>query len=94
MDIINGKLNVKLITKARLYEGKKGTYLSFSLIPTSTSQYGDYMIVEDVTKEERAAGKKGIILGNCKIYQKGIKQTPESTPVNNISNTPEDDLPF
>lgn len=94
MEIINGKLNVKLITKSRLFEGEKGTYLNFSLIPTPTSQYGDYMIVEDITKEERAEGKKGVILGNCKIFKKADKPIPESTPKPKQQDKEPDDLPF
>lgn len=93
MDIINGKINVKLITKARLFEGEKGTYLNFSLIPTPTSQYGDYMIVEDITKEERIDGKKGVILGSCKVFKKVEKPTPEASQP--ATTEPEsDDLPF
>jgi hypothetical protein len=94
MEIINGKLNVKLITKSRLFEGEKGTYLNFTLVPTPTSQYGDYMIVEDITKEERLEGKKGVILGNCKVFKRTEKPTPEATVANNATTEEPDGLPF
>ena len=63
------KIDVKKISKDRLYVGEKGTYLSCVLIPTPDSKYGDYMIVESITKEEREAGTKGVILGNGKTIE-------------------------
>jgi len=74
--MITLKIDVLKIDKDRLYKGEKGTYLSCVLIPTPNSEYGDYMIVESVTKEERESGTKGTILGNAKI----LKQSePKST---------------
>ena len=70
-DIIKLSINVTKIDKEKLYKGKKGTYLDAVLIPTPNNQYGnDYMIVQEVTKEEREAGKKGEILGNAKFLKK------------------------
>jgi len=67
-DIITAKIDVMKIEKARLYQSKAGTYLDFTLIRTKDNQYGnDYMIVQQVSKEEREAGIKGAILGNAKI---------------------------
>ena len=68
--MISLKLDVTKIDKTRLFVGKKGTYLDAVLIETPNSEYGDYMIVEDVSFEERQAGKKGTILGNAKILVK------------------------
>ncbi len=78
MSTITGKIDVTKITKSRLFKGAKGTYLDIVLIETPNSQYGDYMIVESVTKEEREAGKKGPILGNAKIL--GQKPAQQSSP--------------
>jgi hypothetical protein len=66
------KLNIDVtkIEKKRLFEGKKGTYLDCVLIETPNSEYGDYMIVQDISKEEREQGIKGPILGNGKNIQK------------------------
>jgi len=64
------QIDVKKIDKSRLFEGKKGTYLDVILIETPNSDYGDYMAVEQISKEEREAGKKGTILGNAKIIGK------------------------
>jgi len=77
-DTIQIKMNVKLIDKSRLYEGKKGLYLNAVLIPTPNNQYGDdFMIVEASTKEERDAGHKGKILGNAK-FAKGAPAVAEA----------------
>lgn len=81
--MITIKLNVLAIEKSRLFKGAKGTYLDAVLIETPESQYGDYMIVQSVTKEEREQGIKGPILGNAKIIgQKPVQQAkPAQTPV-------------
>lgn len=79
--VINVKLDVKKIEKERLYQGSKGTYLDAAVILyEQPDKYGnDGMIVQNVSKEERAAGKKGTILGNVKYATKKDKT---------------DDLPF
>ena len=69
--MITAKINVLQIEKSRLFQGEKGKYLDIVLIETPTSQYGDYMIVQGVSKEEREKGIKGPILGNAKIIGKG-----------------------
>lgn len=94
--MITGRINVTAITKDRLFKGAKGTYLDIVLIETPNSQYGDYMIVESVTKEERAAGKKGPILGNAKIL--GQRQAPAAQPETKTTTVMNDgldeDVPF
>jgi hypothetical protein len=89
--MITGKINVKLIDKGKLYVGQKGTYLDFVLIPTPDNQYGDdYMIVQQVSKEEREAGKRGAVLGNAKILAKD-----KPAPVDVLGEPDEtDSLPF
>lgn len=67
--MITLKIDVTKIDKKRLYKGQKGTYLSCVMIETPNSEYGDYMIVEETTKEEREAGTKGTILGNAKVLK-------------------------
>ena len=70
-DIIKLSIDVTKIEKETLFKGKKGTYLNAALIPTPGNQYGDdYMIVQDISKEEREAGRKGNILGNAKLSTK------------------------
>ena len=95
--MITIKIDVTKINKSRLFKGAKGTYLNCTMIDTPNSEYGDYMIVEETTKEEREAGTKGTILGNGKIIrpkneqpatqQAFAKPAADTAPV-------EDDLPF
>ncbi len=63
---ISLKIDVSKIDKSRLFKGAKGTYLDAILIETPEGKYGDYMIAQSVSKEERQAGVKGAILGNGK----------------------------
>ena len=83
--MITVKINVNEIDKSRLYKGEKGIYLNCVLIETPESEYSDFMVVQETTKEERAAGERGKILGNAKIFVK-----------DNIELTEEEkkDLPF
>ena len=49
---ISGKINVKEIEKARLFQGAKGTYLDFTMFVDldELDQYGNSgMITQDVT---------------------------------------------
>lgn len=74
------KIDVTKIEKARLYQGNKGTYLDATVFidPDNPGQYGDHgMITQDVTKEERQAGEKGPILGNCKVFFRDDQQAPQ-----------------
>jgi DNA-binding cell septation regulator SpoVG len=83
--MITLKINVSDIDKAKLFKGQKGVYLNAVLIETPNSEYSDYMIVQETTKEEREAGVKGAILGNAKEL-KFEQQT--------LSEEEQDDLPF
>lgn len=84
--MISIMINVDKINKDKLYKGEKGTYLNAVLIPTPNSQYGDYMVVESISKEEREAGGKGVILGNGKKFG-----SPTDTPT---GENKKGDLPF
>lgn len=77
--MITGKIDVTKIDKARLFKGKKGTYLDVVLIETPESEYGDYMIVQEIPKDERKAGVKGNILGNAKRFERGGQSEPAPT---------------
>jgi hypothetical protein len=101
--MIEIKIDVTKINKSRLYAGQKGTYLTAVLIPTPDGKYGDFMVVEGISKEEREAGKKGTILGNGKnLVKKSDPQpeaskhyTPAEPPESNFNQPePESDLPF
>ena len=96
--MISLKIDVTKIEKQRLFKGEKGTYLNCVLIETPNSEYSDYMIVQNVPKEERERGVEGAILGNAKIVPK--TQNSANNDVKPESNTnvqpPQEtgDLPF
>ena len=85
--MISINIDVNKIDKARLFKGKKGTYLDCVLIETPNSEYGDYMVVESVSKEEREQGVKGTILGNGKIIVKRDPTNHNTPPDEIIDNT-------
>ena len=65
------KINCSQIDKARLFAGQKGQYLDATVFidVDQLDQYGNSgMITQDVTKDEKAQGVKGNILGNCKVF--------------------------
>lgn len=92
--MITASINVTKVQKEKLIKGKSGMYLNLVLIETPNGQYGDFMVVQDTTKEERLQGVKGVILGNAKIFQKGGAQA-KAAPKNS-NPEPEDgsDVPF
>lgn len=87
------KIDVTKIDKARLFEGQKGTYLdAIVFISDETDQYGNNgMIVQSVTQEERQAGTKGNILGNCKVIGGGATRSTEGE--SNVVNGKENEIP-
>ena len=84
--MISISINVNKIDKSRLFKGAKGTYLDMVLIETPNSEYGDYMVVESVSKEEREQGVKGTILGNAKIIVKRDPTNYNNPPDETIDN--------
>jgi hypothetical protein len=94
--MITLSINVKKLDKLRFIEGEKGTYCNLILIETPNSEYGDYMVKQDMTKEERESGKDSPILGNAKI-RGGKQQKPALAPPPPRSSYPDPDdepLPF
>lgn len=101
--IISVSIDVTKINKDRLKTGKdgKGKYLDITLLESRERKYGnDFMVVEQRTKEERAAAPdvRGTILGNAR-YLKGGPANP--APARQAAPTPApsspidgDDVPF
>ena len=94
--MISISINVSKIDKDRLFQGKQGQYLDAVLIETPNSEYGDYMVVESVSKEERLAGTKGTIIGNGKIITTGTprQEAPPADPGNDSFKGDTSDLGF
>lgn len=86
--LIKGSIDVLKINKDKLFAGKKGKYLNIVLIPTPNSEYGDWMIVEETSEDERKAGERGTILGNAKVLVKKDEVSQEK------KSEPKDDMPF
>ena len=96
---VSFSINVSQIEKERLYAGKKGKYLDCTVFidPTADQHGQNGMIVQSVSKEERAQGVKGPILGNCKIFwtdgqqQQQQQQPQQQQPADDFVA---DDIPF
>jgi GT2 family glycosyltransferase len=69
--MIKISIAVNKVDKTKFFVKKNGDkMLDMVLIETPQSKYDqDYMIVQDSSKEDRDAGKKGNILGNGKIIE-------------------------
>jgi len=97
--VITFSIDLTKIDKTRIKDviRKDGTTAKFLNLVMMTNeqadQYGnDGFIAESVTKEEKEQGKKGAILGNCKIVG---KPAPAPSPAQNTANANVvDDLPF
>ena len=74
------KINVSAIDQARLFQGAKGQYLDATIFVEldELDQYGNSgMITQDVSKDEKAQGIKGNILGNGKVFWVENGQAPQ-----------------
>lgn len=88
------KVNLSAVNKEQLFKGAKGTYLDLVLrLNDEPNQYGDHgMITQGVSKEMRAAGVRGAILGNAKIMADLQEKSAAAKPV--VEEDLSDDLPF
>ena len=68
-DKIKVKINVSKIDKERLFKGKKGVYGDLVLIPTPSSKFGTWGVVQELKKEQRDAGEKSEFVGNADYMQ-------------------------
>ncbi len=73
--MISVSIDVNKIDKSKIYKGEKGNYLKLVLFETPNGEYGDFMVKQDQSKEEREAGNKMPILGNGK-YLGDARTTP------------------
>ena len=102
--IIKGSINLSMIPKDKIIQGKKGKYLPVSItVNDEEDQFGNFgPIIVDQTKEEREAKAEKTYLGNVKVVwtngenvapapkQESAAGTPQPAVVNEV----EDDLPF
>jgi hypothetical protein len=81
--MITASIAVNKVDKSKFFTKKNGDkMLDLVLIETPNSKYdNDYMVCQGVTKEDRAKGIKGAILGNAKIIErKGGNGGGQSAP--------------
>lgn len=71
--------------------GKEAVFCDLVLIETPEGKYGDYMVKQSVTKDERAAKKEMPILGNGKHF--GLRSSKPEAATNNQKPEPESDEP-
>lgn len=71
----------------------KAVFCDLVLIATPGGEYGDYIVKQSVTKEERAARKEMPILGNGKVW--GDRPASSAPPPQDNEPPPQgDDVPF
>jgi len=88
--MISISIDLNLISEKRCKiqkrrNGSMGKFCNLILIETPNSPYGEYMVKEQTTPEERHAKLDLPILGNGKNLQKGERSQKESEP---CSETP------
>ena len=80
------KIDLSKMDMARIFNGKNGAqYLDATIFVDleQLDQYGNSgMITQDVTKEEKAQGVKGSILGNGKVFWVENGQAPQAQQQN------------
>ena len=88
MTIINANLDLTKIPKAKIYKGKKGSYIPVTIfVNDEVDQFGNNTsVIISQTKEEREAKEPRIYLGNGKTAAL-MNQTKKEEVVEN-------DLPF
>lgn len=82
-------VNLSKIDKTKLFKGQKGIYFNAVLIiKDEADQFGNHaFIVEEISKEQRAAGERGTIVGSGKFIK------TQNLPAE-ITSEILDDLPF
>ncbi len=101
--IVRASINLDKIPKDKIYQGKKGKYLSITFtVNDEVDNYGNQgPVIVDQTKEERTAKADKVYLGNVKVvWTNGTFPNPaprEDGGVSQQAAAPQpvaDDLPF
>ena len=93
------KINTSQIDMNRLFAGAKGNYLDCTIFVdlAELDQYGNSgMVTQDVSKDEKAKGVKGNILGNGKVFWVEGGQAPQQVgqaPQQNFQQAPPQQAP-
>ncbi len=70
------RLDSSRITHYTRKNGTKAEFLELVLLESPGNQYGDYIVKQSMTKEERSAGKELPILGDAKIFRPHGERRP------------------
>lgn len=95
MGFLKLSINVTKVDKAKLYKGKNGVYLNCVVYENDQPDQFDntHVIKEDLSKEDRDAGKKPQIIGNGKWIEpqrREQKTTPRPQPKRDADLDPDD----
>ena len=93
--MIKLKIDVTKIKKEHIFEGKKGKYLSLTLLDNKDGrdQYGnDGFVVQQLSKEAFDSGERGAILGNWSKVEP--KEDKPQAPVQYDNADDDSDIPF
>lgn len=91
--IITLSIDCTLVDKTRIKEikrknGKVAKFIDLVLIESPNSDYGDFMVKQQVTKEEREQGVQLPILGNARTMVKGGGGQPRGAAANSGDSYP------
>jgi len=100
--IINASINLNLIDKTKIIEGKKGKYLPITItLNDDIDQFGNQgPVIVDQSKEEREAKTQKTYLGNVKVVWtngdnvNAAPRTDQPQQAQPAKQEVEDDLPF
>lgn len=98
--MITVSIDISLLDESRLKSvtrknGEKAMFCELVLIETPNGKYGDFIVKQGITKEERAEGVKMPILGNGKSWAR--RRASESIPDTGSpkqANDKDEDVPF
>ena len=100
--IVKGSINLNMIPKDKIIQGKKGKYIPVSItVNDEEDQFGNFgPIIVDQTKEEREAKVAKTYLGNVKVVWtngdnvNAAPRTDQPQQAQPAKQEVEDDLPF
>lgn len=85
------KTRFKHVTKKN---GDKAVYCELVLFDSRNTEYGDYMVKQGLSKEDREKKVEMPILGNGKKYSPGASREQAAKPEPVGEKPEQDDIPF
>jgi hypothetical protein len=97
--MIQVSIDVTLLDKSRIKEvtrknGKVAKFVELVLIDTPNGKYGDYMVKQSVSREDRNMGVELPILGNGKIFERSQGGPPPQPAEPKVADPNDDEVPF